>query len=77
LDLCSEGSSLGSSCCIAYVVHNVSLCDIQMPVGERLRVYLGRYPKHLGMLPVKKLYEKSATFNPDARHRPVKFVFEA
>jgi hypothetical protein len=40
------------------------------------KTYLGRYSKHFGTLPTKKLYEKSAILS-DKRQKPVDFAFEA
>lgn len=76
--LCSEGSSLESLCCKTHVMQKGKLMEYTEANRRNARkVYLGRYPKHLGMLPVKKLNEKSATFSWDARHKPVRFLFEA
>jgi hypothetical protein len=50
--------------------------EVSMRQAQQKR-NLGRYTKHLGMLPTKKLYEKSATLNWDERQKPVKFALEA
>lgn len=43
--------------------YNKVLKDTTNMRREEKGWYLGRYDKHLGMLPTKKLYEKSATLN--------------
>ena len=52
--------------------------DAKTPTIENekgLQRYFGRYAKHLGILPTRKLYEKSATLN--LRQKPVVFELDA